>query len=41
VKPPDLFLGATIGRGNFDGIGETWYISAHGYLEKAISQIEE
>jgi len=41
VKPPDLYLGATIGCGNFDGIGETWYISARGYLEKAIPQIEE
>jgi len=41
VKPPDLYLGATIGRGNFDGIGEMGHISARGYLEKAIPQSEE
>jgi len=41
MKSPDLYLGGTIGCGYFDGIGEMWFISAYGYLDIAIPQIEE
>jgi hypothetical protein len=40
VGPPKRYLGATVGPYDLDGIN-TWFISAEGYLEKAIPAIEE
>ena len=40
VGPPTRFLGAQIGRYTL-GTGDTWFISAEAYLEKAIPTVEE